>query len=287
MKNDKINAAAIQHNITQKSQAIYRQAIKQPVSQIKPFVRKVGHSMDIARSKSVAHFTPHPIHTPINKPNPVKKQFDINPTRHHLAAKADLRRTLVANVAPQATINAPLNVSAKEQMIAQAFDQLDKTQKTNTVNLKNRYKLIRNLVFGLILILAIGYFIFINIPTISVAVASNQSGIKASYPQYLPEGYSLNNPVSYSNGQVSLSFHSNTSNKTFVIAESKSSWDSSAVKNKVNKDSNGLFVTTQENGLTIYTYDDNATWVNGGILYSISGDAPLSRSQIRRIATSL
>ena len=40
-------------------------------------------------------------------------------------------------------------------------------------------------------------------------------------------------------------------------------------------------------GLTIYSGGKEATWVNGGILYQISGDANLSNDQIQKIATSL
>lgn len=40
-------------------------------------------------------------------------------------------------------------------------------------------------------------------------------------------------------------------------------------------------------GLTIYSSGKNAVWVNGGILYQITGSANLSNEQIQKIATSL
>jgi hypothetical protein len=286
MKNDKINTAAIQHNITQKSQAIYRSTIKQPVSQIRPFVRKVGRNMDIARSKSIAHFSPRP--TPVSvKPNPSKKHFDISPSKHPMVIKAEKKRLIPAdNPANETDIKASPK-TAKEQLIAQAFNQLDNNQKAEKTALKHRRKIINIFGIGLVLIIIAGYFIFINLPAIYIGIACAQSGIKASYPQYIPDGYSLSDSISYRDSQVTMSFHTNTGNKMFMITESKSSWDSSAVQDKVNKDSNGMFVTTQENGLTIYTHGNNAAWVNGGILYTITGDAALSNSQVRHIATSL
>jgi hypothetical protein len=39
--------------------------------------------------------------------------------------------------------------------------------------------------------------------------------------------------------------------------------------------------------LTIYTYADNAAWVNNGVLYTIKANTTLSNDQIQRIATSL
>jgi hypothetical protein len=287
MKNDKMNMAASQHSITQKSQAIYHRAIKQPVSQIKPFVRKVGHNMDIARSKSIAHFAPRPeITATTPKPIPTKKQFNIGPTKHPLVVSADKKR-LTENIKTfQASTNQTPK-AIKEQMIAEAFSQLTENQQAEKAVLKRKYKIINIAIIVIVIFIIAGYFILINLPAISVSVAGAQAGIKASYPSYQPDGYSLNGAVSYNDSQVTMNFHANTGSKKFTIIQTKSSWDSSALRDKINKDSNGMFVTTEENGLTIYTYNDNATWVNGGILYTITGNAPLSSSQICQIATSL
>jgi hypothetical protein len=126
-------------------------------------------------------------------------------------------------------------------------------------------------------------------PNISVKIASAQAGIKATYPEYHPDGYNMDGSVSYADNQVTINFRANTGNSKFAIKQSKSSWDSSAVKMQINKESNNQTNETKEGGLTIYTYNDNsnAAWVNGGILYTITGDAKLSGEQIRHIATSL
>lgn len=288
MKNDKIKPAAIQNHITQRSQKIYQQTIKQPVSQIAPMVRKIGHNMDIARSKSIAHFAPHPTKpAAVAKPKPTKRQFDIAPTKHPLVAKANKLHPTPKTM-PIQPVSAPAATkSAKEQVIAEAFSKITNQQKETNTKLKRKYKFINFFILGIVLLLVIGYFVFINIPAISVNIASAQAGINATYPKYSPDGYSLDGPVSYSDGVVTINFKANTGSKKFTITQSKSSWDSTAVKNKVNTDSKGSFSTTAENGLTIYTYGNNASWVNGGILYTITGDAPLSNSQIRHIATSL
>ena len=98
----------------------------------------------------------------------------------------------------------------------------------------------------------------------------------------------MSQPVTFSDGEVTLRFTSNSGPGEYTIVQSRSSWDSSAVLDNVVKKSAGdNYVTTQERGLTIYSYENNATWVNGGILYTIESDAPLSGEQIRHIATSL
>ena len=49
----------------------------------------------------------------------------------------------------------------------------------------------------------------------------------------------------------------------------------------------GTYLTYQERGLTIYSFGDQAAWVNGGLLYTIDGDAPLSSEQLLNIAASM
>jgi hypothetical protein len=131
---------------------------------------------------------------------------------------------------------------------------------------------------------------YVNIPSLSVGFASAQAGIKATYPEYRPDGYKLHQPVTYKDGEVTLEFKSTTTDKGYTIVQTRSSWDSSAVlDNVVRKATGDNYITTQERGLTIYSYNEssNAVWVNGGILYTITSTAPLSGEQIRHIATSL
>ena len=65
-------------------------------------------------------------------------------------------------------------------------------------------------------------------------------------------------------------------------------WDSSAVlENYVREKAGSDYTISTTGGLTIYSYNAGAAWVNGGILYTITGDAPLSADQIEHVATSL
>ena len=85
-----------------------------------------------------------------------------------------------------------------------------------------------------------------------------------------------------------MTFAANAGPSTYTLEQTKSGWDSSAVLDSYVKPMAGDdYETTTSNGLTIYTYDGSAAWVNRGIFYTISGDAPLSDDQIQRIATSL
>lgn len=125
-------------------------------------------------------------------------------------------------------------------------------------------------------------------PSLSVRVAAAQAGVNASYPSYHPDGYSLNGPVAYSQGEVNMKFASTTGPQNFTIGQSKSNWDSTALlQDYVKQHAGDNYITYDDHGLTIYTYESNAAWVNDGILYTITGDAPLSSDQIRQIAASM
>lgn len=279
----KPNAASI-HNVTQRSQTLYRRNIKNPTTRNKISPNKTGRSMDIARSKNITHFTKPVVATPKATTNEIKSQ-DIKPTSHPMAAKVH-KIHAAKTTAVQAPVHKPAK-QIKEEAIAEALSKPAVKHKRKNI-FKRHPRLFNAFTFSIIFILIAGYFTYLNMPSLSVKIASAQAGISASYPEYRPDGYSLSGPITYSDGEVAINFHANTGNSKFAIKQSKSSWDSSAVKNKIDKDSKGQYITTEEKGLTIYTYGGgNAAWVNGGILYAISGDAPLSSDQIRRIATSL
>lgn len=276
--------AATMHNVTQRSQTLYRRNIKNPTARNKVLPNKIGRSMDIARSKNITHFTkPAPI-TPTTPAHKAKSP-DIKPVSHPMVAKVHK-----IHAAKTTAMKPPVQKPAKqikEEAIAEALSKPTIKHKRKNV-FKRHPRLFNAFTFSIIFIFIAGYFTYLNMPSLSVKIASAQAGISATYPEYRPDGYSLSGPITYTEGEVAINFHANTGNSKFAIKQSKSSWDSSAVKNKIDKDSKGQYITTEEKGLTIYTFGGgNAAWVNGGILYAISGDAPLSSDQIRRIATSL
>ncbi len=261
--------------------------------QIVPSDRHVGRRMDIARSPHVSHFAPSGSNnSKLAQPKtPVKsastKSFDIAPRSHPLTRKISPTAALKTKMPESKPVESKPPISAKEAAIAEAFSNLATEHQQTKSRLKRRSKIINWFLLGLVILLIVGYIIYINLPSISVGIAGSQAGIAATYPQYQPDGYSPSGAIKYSSGQVTINFHANTGNQKYSISESKSLWDSNALKDKVNNTSKGEFITTDENGLRIFSYDNTATWVNGGILYTISGNVALSSDQIRSIATSL
>lgn len=251
------------------------------IKKSKTLARKVGHTMDITRGKHIPRFTPKPPIAPtkqsptnatLKKPTLASRTNNISPTIKTTNQKTNIAKT-------------PKTI--KEAAIAENLGQLDEKPLKKERPMKKQRKILNIITAIISLLVIIGYIIYLYLPSFSVRIASMQAGIKATYPEYRPEGYKINGPVTYKDSEVTIDFHANTGNTKFSINQSKSSLDSSAVKLMAEKASKGQISTTSERGLTIFSYGNNAMWVNGGILYSITGDATLSSDQIRRIATSL
>lgn len=139
---------------------------------------------------------------------------------------------------------------------------------------------------SLAVVMLAGYFTYLSMPNLSIRVAAVQSGVNAKYPGYRPDGYALNGPITFTDGEVRMRFAYVDGNHGFTVTQQKSNLSSSAIKQQLDETSESVMTTTT-NGLTIYSHDGRTTWVNSGILYTIEGDAALSNSQLQRIATSL
>ncbi len=276
------------HAVSHKHRGI-RQQIASKTSQLspRPVLREIGRNIDFARNSSVVRFAKN-ISNSATSPTSKAVTKDIGASRHPLSKKVDsIHSQKIAQSKQTLVTKTPKEI--KEAAIAEVFSKLAAHEQHESSARKRKSKIVNviSIIVGIIFLIAVAYIIYTNIPALSVNIANAQAGINATFPEYKPEGYVLAGPASCDQGEVSIKFRSNDNQSSFVIKQSKSSWDSSAVKNKVAKDSNGQFITTEERGLTIFTYNGNASWVNGGILYNIAGDAQLSGDQIRRIATSL
>jgi len=263
------------HQTPQKSHTLNRRVVKKlTASQASP-------NKATQKSPHITKFASHPSGV---KPRVVT---DIGPSVHPHVAKAN--QSLATKKQVVHTTPKPSHI-IKEEAIQDALKKApSKTDKVEKVKKPRRFSRFASISSAaLALLLLGGYFTYLNMPNLSVRVAAAQAGINASYPEYRPDGYSLKGPIGYSEGQVSMKFAANAGPQSYTVSEQKSGWDSSAVlDNYVKAKAGENYITYNERGLTIYTFDGNAAWVNGGILYTISGDAPLSSDQIRRIAVSM
>lgn len=263
------------HTQAQKSHTLNRRVVKNDVAP--------AHSHSVQKSPMVQKFAQHPSGF---KQHIISQNHDLAPRQHPIVSKVNHQmhqQKAAAQPKPSQVI--------KQEAIAQAMEKAPTKHEKNDVRPKKRNKFSRfasiaSASFALLLLG--GYFTYLNMPSLSVRVAAAQAGLEASYPEFKPDGYRLAGPIAYDQGQVSMKFAANAGPQNYTLDQTKSSWDSSAVlDNYVKKKVGENYIIYNERGLTIYTFDGNAAWVNGGILYTISGDAPLSSDQIRRIATSM
>lgn len=141
---------------------------------------------------------------------------------------------------------------------------------------------------GVSLFIIGGYLTYTNIPNLSIQVASMNAGINADLPKYQPNGFRINGPIAYTQGEVSVKYKQAGGGDAFTLTQRSSDWDpQAALDNYVVPESNDDYEIHSAQGLTVYTYDKKAVWVNGGILHIIEGTAKLSSQQIEHIAASM
>lgn len=137
-------------------------------------------------------------------------------------------------------------------------------------------------------LLIIGGFIFMNLPGISIMIASRKAGFTAYIPSFTPNGYSIINPIGYTTGRVVVNFKSNTNDMKYAIEQKPTGWTSDTLREQVVSSNGSQYQTQYANGLTIFfTNDDTATWVDRGILFTLQGNSGLSIDQIANIAASM
>ena len=274
--------AAALHQTVKKSQTLHRDGVKAPAPGTHGLRRKpqLGH---VTKSPRITKFASS-LKPSDTAPAPAKHEETVE--------KPVATRAQQAPAAPVATERLSSR-ALKEKLIAERLAAVETDATTKEKGARRslfsgrpRIASLMTACFALVILGA--YLTYLNMPNLSVRVAASQAGIAASFPDYRPDGYRFAGPVAYAPGQVSMTFKANGGDRSYTVTEQSSSWDSQAVyDNLVAKASDGGYITNSQQGLTVYTYGNKAAWVNGGILYTIDGDAPLSNEQLLDIAGSL
>lgn len=81
---------------------------------------------------------------------------------------------------------------------------------------------------------------------------------------------------------------SSSDNKSFVLSQEKSSWDSAGLESNYVKKEYKDYSVIKENGLTLFVSGANCSWVNSGKFFSIEDEgANLTKKKLQDIAKSL
>lgn len=305
-----VKPAAQAHRRAQHSQTLMRTTVKKPAA-IKPLKRTAPAPKSAAKS-SLVH---SPSHDTFVKPERVIRSMHISKSTkisRFGASAAAIKATAipVAPAPPTGTHHQPpvLQVnqhattygvepkSATADPFAAALSRATSHDQPKHKNASRLHRTAARLhvkprtlaVSGsaLALLIVTGVLIQQNAPYVAMKIAASRSGVDATLPAYQPSGYSMERPIDYTPGQVSVTYKSNSDNRDYKLTQRSSSWNSDTLlENVVGHREHHVY---QASGRTIYIYDNNtATWVDGGIWYKLEGNANLSSEQLRKIIDSL
>lgn len=282
------------HRITQKSKTLRRDILNKPAAGHAAPARRKPQPGHIAKSEAITKFAPHPQPLKMSTSPVGQVKKPVSKTPHIVTQKHAATQSRVAAPTPKEQLPSR---AFKEQLIAQRLAAVDtatkkpakRPRKSLFAKRRQQPRAVNVLAASIAVMVFGGYLTYLNMPGLSVRVAASRADVAASFPEYHPDGYRFNGPVTHAPGQVTINFAANGGTASYTLTEQKSSWDSQAVYDNivaVNAPDN-RYTTNSHQGLTIYTYNGEAAWVNKGILYTVTGDAPLSNEQLIKIAASL
>jgi hypothetical protein len=255
----------VDHNIHKKSSLIHaRNSSKNSITK-SPLIKKFAPEYKITRTSAPlsvkqegTDFTKKPIQQVVNTPKP--------------------RQTL--------HVNTNNKISEAEKLFNNALSRAPTEFAHRKKNKKSKRVLTWASSVSAVIIL-VGFIAYMNYPAINLTLASSRAGFSANMPKYKPGGFSFSGPVSYEPGKLTINFNSNTDDRNYSVTQEVSNWNSQTLQDNFLTSNNKSFRTTLEAGKTIYIFDNsNATWVNGGIWYTVNSNS-LSSEQLLNIASSL
>lgn len=293
-------AAPSHHRSPQKAAVLMRHAVSKPVHHTEHHrepatihdertAQRMARAQAIQKSHHIQRFptAAHPAHRSVHKkhvPLDVESAPELEqPAKHQPAHHAK----------PDATV-----MSESEKLVTNALKNARAHEATAPFAKKPKRRLSHKLGFqrraanmamaGMAILVLTGFFVYQNIPNLSMRLASTRAGFAAGLPSYQPTGFSQNKLVTYSPGKVTISFHSNSDERQYRLTQQVSNWNSQALVDNYLATADKPYQTYQQQGRTVYIYDDgNATWVNGGVWYQIDGKSSLTSDQLLKIAASI
>ncbi|HEX8762335.1 MAG TPA: DUF4367 domain-containing protein [Candidatus Saccharimonadales bacterium] len=278
---------------------------KMSVTQVNPI--RLAHSRRIAKSQHIHRFSKERPTTVAPKQAiiPVAQQ-SVTPTRRsdygsrpvivrqqaqrphaHVATYSSTQQAATTRpVAAQPQSNAISATDIFEAALAHATSHEQKTPPHARRHTAARRRMV-NIFAGVGAFLLIAGFVgYLNMTNIELRVASMRAGIHASMPAYKPTGFAMDGGIESSEGRVAMNFRSGES--IYTITQEASDWNSTTLLDQTISERGQPTQTVQSKGRTIYIFDkSNATWVNGGVRYQVSGNASLDTSELVELATSM
>lgn len=224
---------------------------------------------------------PDPTPAPVSpSTHPLVKRFPAHPA---IAEPEPATSPLPNDVASQ--VNKLADMAAQSQANESKSPDLQKA--LNAAKTKKTPGLLK-IGAALAAIAIMGGFVWLqNSPKLAFHAAAARAGIEASLPTYIPSSYQQNGAAQVEQGQLTLNFRSPSTQEQLSITQKRTDWDSNSLRENFVSRQSDKFVAVSGQGLTIFLYNDKASWVNHGIWYNVSGTSKLSREQVIKVAYGL
>ena len=136
--------------------------------------------------------------------------------------------------------------------------------------------------------LFIGFLAYQKVPQVAVKVAARNAGFNARVPGNIPSGYAYKSPVNASKDSLTIAYKSNTDKRSFQITQKPSNWTSESLLSNYLIEGKKQYQAYYNKGMTVFIYDNNnATWVDKGVWFTLNANGSLSSDQILSIASSI
>ena len=280
-------SSSASHQRTQKSTTLNRRYVEKPVASATIDSVAKRRAEDLKRRQALAEKINRERLSALRSG---KSLNDVPTTSAPKPLSTTIEKSLAAKpstVGPRDIKDSAIKTALKSVDMIETSDTARPTATISTKNTFGAKRLILAFGCAALAVGVIGYFVSVNTPDLSVRVAAMQSGIEATYPSYIPRGYSLSDIVS-EEGKLTMTFE-NSDKTSFTLSEEKSAWDNEALEsNYVHSTWGSNYTSIREQGITIFISGSDATWVNGGLVYKIDASGNnLTKKQIKSIVTSL
>ena len=146
-------------------------------------------------------------------------------------------------------------------------------------------KLYITIPLALVVLIGSGWLVYQQVPQISLQIINLQADFQVNLPK-APAGFSISGPLTYSNQQALVQLTGG--DESIDINQQASSLDSSSLATQLAQEPVDYQTSTLA-GRTIFIRQDQrqASWVNKGVLYTLSSNFDLNQQQVFEIAESL
>ncbi len=295
------NAEPAQARQPQRAQTLMRHSIKKPVvkappSQEKPASQEAKAALPSSATKERHHRAKHTPKSPAISRFGGRLSHELDKTVDHLpvvqappkpAAPVKSFSSHTPHHAPKTGAAEPFAAAlANATSHEQPAPKKPRLRKRSSKRISPVRRAISIGAASLAVVLLAGFIAYQSVPNFQMRLAATRAGFSASMPG-APNGFSPSGSVQASPGEVTISFRSNSDDRSFQVTQKPSNWTSESLLSNYVAVNNQPYQTYEDRGKTIYIYNgSNATWVNGGIWYQVDGNSSLNSDQLLHIANS-